>query len=110
MEGTLILEDILEEERFLWLQSTRDKWIEDGERNTKFLHTSVIAKQAKRKIVRLKDANGEWIEFIDTLKETSTNNCIGLNQQNLAITMSGVFLNCPERIGEHFTGISLLIK
>lgn len=42
------------------------KWIEGGEQNTKFLHTSVIAKHAKRRVTRLKDSQGRGLIILIT--------------------------------------------
>lgn len=36
-------------------------WLKKGEACTKFFHTSVIAKRAKRKISQLCDDYGQWV-------------------------------------------------
>ena len=48
------------EEEF-WVMKSRIGYLVDGDHNTSFYHTSVLARCRKNKIVSLKNDNGEWI-------------------------------------------------
>ncbi|XP_028094336.1 uncharacterized protein LOC114294405 [Camellia sinensis] len=49
------------QEEVLWFQKSRANWITQGERITKFFHTSAINRRKKLRIDALKDEHGEWI-------------------------------------------------
>ncbi|KAL1215221.1 hypothetical protein V5N11_016987 [Cardamine amara subsp. amara] len=46
-----------EEEEF-WRQKSQEKWVQGGDKNTKFFHASVKANRGKKRIDKLKDING----------------------------------------------------
>jgi exonuclease III len=52
---------ILKLEEELWAQKSRVGWVVEGDRNTKFFHTSTIVRRRANKIVRLRNSVGEWI-------------------------------------------------
>ncbi|XP_020420289.1 uncharacterized protein LOC109949309 [Prunus persica] len=49
-------------------EKSRIIWLQDGDRNTKFFHTTTIIRRRRNKIERLKNANGIWIEEANSLK------------------------------------------
>lgn len=49
-----VLINILRDEELLWFQKSRANWIELGERNTKFFHSTTIAKRKRKYIHSLK--------------------------------------------------------
>ncbi|XP_061336793.1 uncharacterized protein LOC133283886 [Gastrolobium bilobum] len=49
------LTSVLEQEELLWFQKSREKWIVDGDRNTKFYHLKKIIRRSTNKILRLKN-------------------------------------------------------
>lgn len=57
----------LSEEEAFWKQKARIRWLEDGDRNTKFYHASVSSKRAKLPIHRIKDDAGNWIDSPDVI-------------------------------------------
>lgn len=59
----------LEQEELLWLQKSRNKWLADGDRNTRFFHISTLTRRKKNKIDRLCNDHGQWIEDQRALKE-----------------------------------------
>ncbi|XP_057744587.1 uncharacterized protein LOC130962384 [Arachis stenosperma] len=61
-------EDILIQEEILWFQKSRCKWIEFGDRNTKFFHGSTMIRRRRNKIVSLQDDNGNWVTDKATLE------------------------------------------
>ena len=52
---------ILKLEEELWALKSRVGWVAEGDRNTKFFHTSTIVRRRANKIVRLRNSVGEWI-------------------------------------------------
>nr|XP_025611899.1 uncharacterized protein LOC112705278 [Arachis hypogaea] len=67
-ELTEELEGILKQEELLWLQKSRQLWITEGDRNTRFYHTKTLIRRRKNRIVKLRNSDGEWCEDIECLK------------------------------------------
>ncbi|XP_024163831.1 uncharacterized protein LOC112170758 [Rosa chinensis] len=53
-------EVIRDQESLLWRQKSRDKWLQDGDRNTRFFHLTTVIRRRKNKIEGLFDDNEEW--------------------------------------------------
>ncbi|XP_034217323.1 uncharacterized protein LOC117628881 [Prunus dulcis] len=70
LETSLIddFNNVLQQEAVFWQQKSRITWLQDGDRNTKFFHTTTIIRRKRNKIERLKNANGIWIEEANSLK------------------------------------------
>lgn len=62
-------DDILRQEELLWYQKSRCRWLNWGDRNTKFFHATTIARRKRNRIEMLKDANGDWISDDERLKD-----------------------------------------
>ncbi|KAI9080922.1 hypothetical protein K1719_037083 [Acacia pycnantha] len=56
------IEGAWDQEEVYWWQRSRIAWLNCGDRNTKFFHTSVIQRRQRNKLLRLKDVNGVWLE------------------------------------------------
>ncbi|XP_052112461.1 uncharacterized protein LOC127744218 [Arachis duranensis] len=65
-------EQTLNQEEMLWFQKSRNKWIEFGDRNTKFFHGSTMIRRRKNIIVSLQNDTGEWINDKPTLENMAT--------------------------------------
>ncbi|XP_019171541.1 PREDICTED: uncharacterized protein LOC109167085 isoform X2 [Ipomoea nil] len=63
------LEDILFQEELLWYQRSREDWIASGDRNTRYYHAATMVKNSNKRVYRLKDDNGEWIEEEGLIRE-----------------------------------------
>lgn len=61
--------DVLLEEELLWKQKSRVDWLKEGDRNTKFFHTSTLVRRMRNKIVMPQDENGRWVEDGAELKD-----------------------------------------
>lgn len=48
------------EEEAYWSQKYSDRWCVEGDKNTKFFHASIKANRGKKRIQKLKDANGNF--------------------------------------------------
>lgn len=62
-------DDVLSNEEMMWFQKSRVKWIECGDRNTSFFHTSTIIRRKKKMITTLKDSSGCWVVHRQDLKK-----------------------------------------
>ncbi|XP_062007342.1 uncharacterized protein LOC133724594 [Rosa rugosa] len=64
-------ETIRDHEAMLWKQKSREKWIKDGDRNTKNFHITTMVRRRRNKIDDLFYANGVWSEAPDNMKNTA---------------------------------------
>ncbi|RYR24105.1 hypothetical protein Ahy_B02g057597 isoform A [Arachis hypogaea] len=81
------LNEILDKEETFWLQKSREQWIVEGDRNTRFYHTKTIIRRRKNKILKLRNLNGEWIEDDQSLKNHITSFFQNLYKEEVS--------NCP---------------
>ncbi|XP_025617102.1 uncharacterized protein [Arachis hypogaea] len=52
------LEEILDREEMMWLQKSRENWLIEGDRNTRYFHTRTTIRRRKNKILKLRNQNG----------------------------------------------------
>lgn len=45
----------------IWKQKSRELWVKDGDRNSKFFHLSTSIRRRKNQICAIKDGNSDWI-------------------------------------------------
>lgn len=57
----------------LELQKSRITWLQEGERNTRFFHTSAIIRRRRNRVERLQLEPGVWCEEQDKLREAARN-------------------------------------
>ncbi|XP_019091097.1 PREDICTED: uncharacterized protein LOC109128707 [Camelina sativa] len=60
---------VLEQEELFWFQKSREKWINMGDRNSRFFHTSTIIRRRRNHIDSLKDDEGKWISDPQVLEK-----------------------------------------
>ena len=63
-------EDILTKEEIFWRQKSREKWLEEGDRNTKFFHNSTIQKRSFQKISSISTLQGVRTENPSEIADT----------------------------------------
>ncbi|XP_061366452.1 uncharacterized protein LOC133309676 [Gastrolobium bilobum] len=63
------LNRVLEQEEAFWFQKARCKRIADGDRNTRFYHTTTIIRRARKKILELRNDDGHLVREEDNLIE-----------------------------------------
>lgn len=51
---------MLSTEEIFWLQKSRNTWLKEGDKNTKFFHLSTIIRRRRNKIEGLNDVDGNW--------------------------------------------------
>ena len=56
------LKKLEEHEQVFWMQKSRENWIIQGDRNTKYFHTVIAKKRIRWKITGLFDNQGKWID------------------------------------------------
>jgi hypothetical protein len=52
------MDEILYREEMMWLQRSREAWLKEGDRNTKFFHMKAATRTKKNKITRLRKEDG----------------------------------------------------
>ena len=57
-----LAKDTWNQEEKYWWQRSRVKWLEVGDRNMRFFHSSTVQRRARNKEVRLKGEGGIWLE------------------------------------------------
>ena len=53
--------DILQQEEEFWSVKSRYNWLIQGDKNTKFFHTSALIRRKRNRIACLKDSQGYWV-------------------------------------------------
>ena len=46
----------------MWKQRSRNKWLKEGDKNTKYFHCRANQRNRRNLIIGLKDDNGTWVE------------------------------------------------
>ncbi|XP_062006018.1 uncharacterized protein LOC133723218 [Rosa rugosa] len=64
-------EQIRDAEALFWKQKSRDKWLCEGDRNTKFFHLTTMIRRRRNKIDGLFDANGICYDNPTIMKQTA---------------------------------------
>ncbi|KAF7134864.1 hypothetical protein RHSIM_Rhsim08G0012400 [Rhododendron simsii] len=63
------LDGLLEKEELYWAQRSKQRWLEVGDRNTKFFHRSATIRSRRNKIVALIDTAGSIVTNSDRIEE-----------------------------------------
>ncbi|XP_061350051.1 uncharacterized protein LOC133295261 [Gastrolobium bilobum] len=61
------LEKILDQEEQIWHQKSREEWIRDGDRNTRFYHTKTMIRRSINRIMKLQNDVRHWVKEDDEL-------------------------------------------
>lgn len=46
----------------MWKQSSRNRWLKEGDKNTKYFHCRANQRNRQNLITGLEDDNGNWVE------------------------------------------------
>lgn len=46
----------------MWKQSSRNRWLKEGDKNTKYFHCRANQRNRRNLITGLEDDNGNWVE------------------------------------------------
>ncbi len=55
------LNEWLRRNEILWRQKSRETWLKDGDKNSRFFHISSIIRRKRNSIDAIKDDSGEWL-------------------------------------------------
>lgn len=66
-------EELRDQEATFWHQKSRDQWLKDGDRNTKFCHLTTLIRRRRNKIVGLYDDNDVWTTDCTSMKTIAVN-------------------------------------
>jgi hypothetical protein len=59
----------LERNELLWRQKSRETWLKEGDRNSRFFHLSTIIRRRRNAIEAIKNDGGEWITHKPAIQE-----------------------------------------
>ena len=76
----LELDDWLEREDLKWKQKSREIWVEEGDKNTRFFHLSILVRRRRNRINDLKLEDGSWINTKEEIQNYFTKNFKSLYQ------------------------------
>ena len=77
------LEQIEEQIDIYWKQRSHTKWLEKGDRKTKFFHAACSKRKRRNRIGRLQDGVGGWVEGEVEKRDFITNFFLQLFQSNV---------------------------
>lgn len=61
------IEKAWDEEEKYWEQRARVNWLKSGDQNTRFFHATTVQRRKRNKILKMKDADGAWLENEDDI-------------------------------------------
>ncbi|CAL8098739.1 unnamed protein product [Prunus armeniaca] len=89
-------------EALFWQQKSRIQWLQEGDRNTKFFHMTIVIRRRRNKIERLKNEEGFWVEDAAQMKGLAVNYFSNLFSQSN-------FLPTDITIPNLFPGVNSLV-
>nr|XP_027082465.1 uncharacterized protein LOC113704792 [Coffea arabica] len=60
-EAMAVMRNSMVKEEAYWRQKIRIKWLQDGDKNSRFFHAVVAERRAKSVIHRIRSSTGEWL-------------------------------------------------
>lgn len=63
------LNEILTQKEIFWRQRSKQFWLQHGDQNSKFFHSSASAQRRNNQIKRLQNNNGEWLDWSNGLDQ-----------------------------------------
>lgn len=66
-------EEVLAQEEIMWFQKSRSKWLQFGDRNTKFYHAVTTIRRRRNIYESLQNDQGEWVDHPEHLARMATN-------------------------------------
>ena len=108
-ELLIIQEDILAKEEVFWRQKSMEKWLVEGDRNTKFFHNSTIHSKALKTITQIKDNNGSTIDNPTEIAQTFITYYENLlnNYDSSNLTKQKIMLNNIPKVITEFDNMEL---
>ncbi|KAJ1418531.1 Ribonuclease H-like superfamily [Sesbania bispinosa] len=89
------ISQLWKQEELFWGQRSRLKWIRWGGKNTRFFHATTIQRRGRKRLVRLKNSQGDWVEVKECLlKKRITREATCPTCHKEQETMERTFLLC----------------
>ena len=87
IEVTLNLElnEWLEREELKWRQKSRELWLKEGDRNSKFFHLSTVIRRRRNFIAEIKLQNNQWIQARADIEKYFTDHFVELFQSTMPV-------------------------
>lgn len=85
-ELQLELADILHREELLWFQRSRTKWLQDGDRNTRYYHIKATNRKKRNNICMLRGDDGQWKDDLEEIKTMVSTYFISLFKEDTDVT------------------------
>ena len=63
------LKEAYDKEEIFWSQKSRVQWLNEGDRNTHFFHSSVKGRRKRNKIHRLQRDDSSWTSTEEEIEE-----------------------------------------
>ena len=57
------------QKELLWFQKSRSNWVQFGDRNTKYFHTTTIIRRRKNRVEALRREDGSWSFDAEEIKQ-----------------------------------------
>ncbi|KAM1727381.1 hypothetical protein ACFX12_018028 [Malus domestica] len=96
--------NLLEQEEIFWKQKSRVKWLQEGDRNTRFFHLSTIIRRRRNKIEGLWNNDGVWVEDKEDLKQIAVHHFCSLFAYSFYGTSNGVMPNLFSYVDQSLLG------
>ena len=81
-----------------WRQKARAKWLQDGDRNSKFFH-SVVAERRRRSVIhRVRGSDGEWLDEEARIGEAAVTFFHELFTAETVLPATGLLENIPSLV------------
>lgn len=72
IEATAQLRRLYDQEELYWKQRSKQHWLKEGDRNTKFFHRYATSRRQKNRLNRIRNDEGEWVDM-DVMNEVIKN-------------------------------------
>jgi exonuclease III len=92
------LDELLLREELMWRQRSRATYIRDGDKNTKWFQQRATWRRKKNTIVKLKDANGAWVEDASKVQEMTSAFFQNLYEAEKEVDPSDILNLITERV------------
>ncbi|CAL1397336.1 unnamed protein product [Linum trigynum] len=95
---TTELTKLWRDEEAFWSQCSRVNWLQKGDQNTSFFHSSTIQRKHRNKILKLQDGEGNWIEDENSLKRLAEGFYKDLFKARNPIPFNHMLEGFPEKV------------
>ncbi|KAJ1417306.1 Zinc finger, CCHC-type [Sesbania bispinosa] len=93
------IDGVRKQKENFWAQRSRVKWLQHGDRNSKFFHASTVQRRDRNRLFRLKNDLGEWMEGQEAMEELILAHFQQIYKSDGAIN----FKECEEVIQKNVT-------